>query len=177
MTSHTRIVGLVTILLGTANCVQAPPPSETQQASPTYDIAYEAVEGPFKGMALFIDQGSGETWAAFRDQREAVSKEGPGTRLVTCGQDTIGCFKDEQRPPLLSTLPPTDFLDGAFRYGARPTKFWAMSCNEIEAAATDVATKSTVCPVIGLVQFSYWANGVQAERYQLKSWAGLFSQR
>lgn len=172
-----RIVGLVTILLGTVGCTQAQPQPEPRRTSLTYDIAYEAMEGRLKGLALFIDQASGDTWVAFRDEREAVSKEGPGSPLVACREGAIGCFKEEQRPPLLSTLPPADFLNGAFRYTARPASFWAMTCTEIEASSQEATTTSIVCPVVGLVQFAYAVNGNPTERYQLKSWAGLFAQR
>jgi hypothetical protein len=173
-----RIAGIVTILLGTANCTSPPPQVQPEQAELSYDIAYESVEGGFKGMALFIDPTEGVTWAAFRDERDAVSKEGPGETLFECGNGVIGCFKEAQLPPLLSALPPAGFLDGAYQYTARPIRFWASSCTEIAASSERATTTSVVCPVVGLVQFSYSVDGNdEAERYQLKSLNGLFARR
>lgn len=173
-----RIAGIVMILLGTANCNSPPPQVQPEQAELNYDIAYESVEGGFKRMALFIDPTEGATWAAFRDERDAISKEGPGETLLHCGTGAIGCFKEAQLPPLLSALPPAEFLDGAYQYTARSTRFWAISCTEIAASSELATTTSVVCPALGLVQFSYSVDGNdEAERYQLKSYSGLFARR
>ncbi len=171
-----RIASLAMILMGTACCTTVPSRPEIDRGAPRYDIAYEAVEGGFMGMGMFIDGSSGETWIAFRDDREKIESEGYGEPLAACGQGRVGCFKEELRPPLLSALPPPDFLDGAFTYASRPRRFWAVPCTEISATAGVATTTSVVCPVLGLVEFSY-ANGTAVDRYQLKSWVGLFSQR
>lgn len=128
---------------------------------------------------MFVDPASGETWAAFRDDQDAVEKEDPGDPLSPCARDAIGCFRTTVGPPLLSALPPPDFLNGAFRYSARPRRYWAMPCNEISAISDRGATISVVCPTVGLVEFSFDVPGSESpvERYQWKSMNGLFAQR
>lgn len=144
-----------------------------------FSAAYEATEGGFKGMSMFVDPASGETWVAFRDERDALSKEGFGDPLSPCNQGSISCFRTTGGQPLLSALPPPDFLGGAFRYSAQPRQFWTMSCNEISAVSDRGTTTSVVCPVVGLVEFSFVVTGSESplERYELKSMNGLFAER
>lgn len=173
-----RVVVFAAIVLGATGCSNEPPRPQPVPPKLHYDIAYEATTGGFKGMSLYIDESLGETWVAFRDEREALQKEGFGDPLVPCGQGALGCLKPEGRPPLLSALPPTGFLGGAFRYSARPVTKWAMPCTEITASSERAKTVSIVCEVVGLVQFTYVTGGnPPVEQYELKSWNGLFSHR
>jgi len=152
---------------------------EQGDSRPIFSVAYEATEGGFSGMSMFVDPASGEVWSAFRDDRDELAKDGPGDPLTPCGQGSVGCFQTTGGQPLLSALPPADFLSGAFRYSAQPRQYWSMPCNEISAVSDRGTTTSVVCPVVGLVEFSFVVSGSDSplERYQLKSMNGLFAGR
>ena len=130
-------------------------------------------------MYLFVDPTSGEVWNEFRDDRDAQAKGGFGEPLVPCSKGAIGCYRAEGGRPLLSSAPTPDFLDGEFRYSARPRTYWSWDCTEIAAISEQGTTTSVVCPVVGLVEFSISSPGGPApvERYQLRSFNGLFAQR
>lgn len=172
-----RCVLIASVIVGLAGCSPAWWQAEQSPASLDYRVAYEAASGPFQGMSLFVDPSLGETWVALRDDNEGLSKEGVGDPLTPCDQGSISCFKPEGRPPLLSALPPDGFLEGQFRYSARPVTVWTMPCTEIAAASAGATTTSTVCDTIGLVAFTYAVADAPVERYELKSFAGLFATR
>lgn len=178
-----RMALIVLILTVQVSCS---PPSRTpdQEATPaqkgfSYDVAYQVTEGGLKGMYLFVDPATGETWAEYRDDREAVEQGGFGDPLAPCSRGSIGCYRAWGGRPLVSALPPPDFLGGEFRYSSRPTTFWTMSCHEIRATSDEGATTSIVCPAVGLVAFSVSATGGPGpvERFELRSFNGLFAQR
>lgn len=177
-----RLFLFIAAMVGLSACSQpsqiASAPSDQRMIGSDFSVAYEATDGGFKGMSLFVDPASGETWVAFRDDREAVSKEGFGDPLTPCDVGLIGCFRMHGQP-LLSDLPPAGFLGGEFRFSSSPRSFWAMPCKEIRAMSDHGTTISIVCPVVGLVKFSFAMTGSDGplERYRLKSMNGLFSQR
>ncbi|GEM_PF-5296819 len=174
------ILALLTAVGGCSQPVREADSQSGQGVSAlNYSVAYEATEGGFKGVSMFVDPASGQTWASFRDDRDAPQKEGPGDPLSPCSQGSIGCFQTTGGQPLLSALPPADFLGGAFHYSAGPRQYWSMPCNEISAVSDRGTTTSIVCPVVGLVEFSFVVSGSDSplERYQLKSMNGLFAQR
>lgn len=88
-----RIVVLAAILGAMGSC--SPTQREAEQVSdssprgPEYNVAYEATEGGFKGMSMFIDPPSGETWVAFRDDHERVANEDFGDALVACTEGSL----------------------------------------------------------------------------------------
>lgn len=177
-------VALFTVLVfAMASCSSPTPDAGPDRAQGhinlDYNVAYEATEGGFRGMSMFIDPASGETWVAFRDEREGVSKEGFGDPLSPCSRGSIKCFQTTSAQPLLSALPPADFLQGAFSYSAQARQFWSMPCNEISAVSARGTTISVVCPRVGLVEFSFVVTGSESplERYQLRSMNGLFAER
>lgn len=177
-----RFALFAVIMFALASCSSPNPgagPTPNSRSNPNFNVAYEATDGGFKGMSMFIDPTSGETWIAFRDEREAVAKEGFGDPLSPCGRGPINCFQTTGKQPLLSALPPADFLGGAFSYSAQPRQFWSMPCNEISAVSDQGTTTSVVCPVVGLVEFSFVVTGSDSplERYRLKSMNGLFAER
>lgn len=172
-----RCLAIAMLFLGVTNCSPAQQKAAPAPAALDYRVAYEAAAGGFEGMSLFIDPALGETWVAFRNENEGVSKEGYGDPLAPCGQSSIGCFKPDGRPPLLSKLPPDGFLGGDFIYSARPVTVWTIPCNEISAVSARATTTSTVCGSVGLVAFTYAVLGNPVERYELKSYAGLFATR
>lgn len=73
----------------------------------------------------------------------------------------------------------TRLLKGEFRYAARPVTYWSWSCNEIRATSERGTTTSVVCPVVGLVEFSIptTGDGSSVERFELRSFKGLFADR
>ena len=178
-----RLIVCAVLLITIGGCSQRSQEADAQPdqgvAGSDFSVAYEATEGGFKGMSMFIDPSSGETWVAFRYERDALQKEGFGDPLSLCNQGSISCFRTTAGQPLLSALPPPDFLSGAFRYSVQPRQFWSMRCNEISAVSDRGTTTSVVCPVVGLVEFSFAFTGSDSpiERYQLKSMNGLFAQR
>ncbi|MNR22947.1 hypothetical protein D3C85_1399340 [compost metagenome] len=178
-----RLFVYAALLTAVGGCSQPPQEADAKLEQSVrrldYSVAYEATEGGFKGMSMFVDPASGETWAAFRDERDALAKEGPGDPLSPCTQRPVGCFQTTGGQALLSDLPPAGFLNGAFRYSAQPRQYWSMPCNEISAVSDRGTTTSVVCPSVGLVEFSFVVSGSDSplERYQLKSMNGLFAER
>jgi hypothetical protein len=177
-----RIALIALILVAQASCSHPEAPDDgatPARAKPSYDVAYQVTEGGFKGMYLFVDPTTGETWGEYRDDRDAVEKAGFGDPLAPCGRGSIDCYRAWGGRPLLSALPPPDFLNGEYSYSSRPTTFWTMACEEIRATSDEGATTSIVCPVVGLVAFSMSASGARgpAERFELRSFNGLFAQR
>lgn len=166
------------ILVALASCSQPSRAPERRQPEPGFNVAYQATEGGLQGVYLFVDPGSGDTWSEYRDDREALAKGGFGDSLLPCSQGSIGCFRAWGQP-LLSALPPPDFLNGEYRYSVRPRTYWAMPCSEISAASDRGTTSSVVCPVMGLVEFAVSTTGGPSpvERFQLRSFNGLFAQR
>lgn len=144
-----------------------------------YDVAYQVTEGDFRGMYLFVDPRVGATWSEYRDDREAVAKGFSGDDLTPCSRGSIGCYRTRGGQPLLSSLPPTDFLNSRFRYSARPVTYWSWPCNEITATSDRGITTSVVCPVMGLVEFSTPTTGdaSSVDRFELRSFNGLFAER
>ena len=130
-------------------------------------------------MYLFVDPTSGETRVEYRDGREAIAKDGFGDPLLPCSRGSIGCYRTWGGRPLLSSLPPPDFLNGEFRYSVRPKTYWSRPCSEIRATSEQGTTTSVVCPIVGLVEFSIPVTGGPApvERFELRSFNGLFAQR
>jgi hypothetical protein len=155
------------------------PASPSARNAVSFDVAYQVTEGVFQGMYLFVDPRSGETWPEYRDEREAVAKGGFGDPLTPCSRGSIRCYQTRGGQPLLSSLPPPDFLNGEFRYATRPRTYWSWPCTEISATSKRGATTSVVCPVVGLVEFSVAAtnDSRQVQRFQLRSFNGLFAQR
>ena len=127
---------------------------------------------------MFIDPASGDSWVEFRDDREAQSKAGFSDPLSPCSAGSVGCYQFAGQP-LLSALPLPGFLGGAYRFSARPKRYWNYPCTEISAVSDRGTTTSVVCEAIGLVEFSFVVTGSLSplERYQLRSFNGLFAQR
>ncbi|MET4682750.1 hypothetical protein [Brevundimonas faecalis] len=175
---------LITVfLVALASCSEPSPAPDIEPASgrtdASFDVAYQVTEGGFQGMYLFADPKTGETWSEYRDDREAVAKGGFGEPLTPCSRGSIRCYRMRSGQPLLSSLPPPDFLNGEFRYSSRPMTYWTWPCTEISAVSERGATTSVVCPVVGLVAFSIAATGGpgSVERFELRSFNGLFAQR
>lgn len=182
--SRMRNVLLSVFLVALVSCSE-PSPTPNPATSPSridvaaFDVAYQVTEGDFRGMYLFVDPRLGITWSEYRDDREAVAKGFSGDDLTLCSRGSIGCYRTRGGQPLLSSLPPPDFLNGEFRYAARPVTYWSWSCNEIRATSERGITTSVVCPIVGLVEFSIptTGDGSSVERYELRSFKGLFADR
>lgn len=182
--SRMRNALLSIFLVALMSCSESSPTPEPA-ASPrridvaAYDVAYQVTEGDFRGMYLFADPRLGATWSEYRDDREAVAKGFSGDDLTPCSRGSIGCYRTRGGHPLLSSLPPPDFLNGEFRYSARPVTYWSWPCNEIRATSEGGITTSVVCPVVGLVEFSIRTTGdpKSVDRFELRSFAGLFAER
>jgi len=174
---------IILFLVALASCSEPSPAPDFEPApsriAASFDVAYQVTEGGFLGMYLFADPRLGETWSEYRDDREAIAKGGFGDPLTPCSRGSISCYRTWGGQPLLSSLPPPDFLNGEFRYSARPRTYWTWSCNEISATSERGTTTSVVCPVVGLVEFSIPTTGgpSSVERFELRSFNGLFAQR
>lgn len=166
-----RALAILVLLLG-AGCT--PKPSGLVETELDFSAAYEAVEGPFLGMALFVDEKTGTDWISFS---EIGGTEGWGGGFAQCSAGTVKCLQSEAWPPLLSVLPPHDFLGGSFTYAAVDVDRRSNTCSEITATAGTRQTISIVCPVVGLVEFQYRREGRLVERYILKGMTGLFGSR
>lgn len=178
---HALLSVFLTALVSCSESSPTPDPatSASRISVAAYDVAYQVTEGQFKGIYLFVDPGSGVTWSEYRDDREAVAKGFFGDDLTPCTRGLIGCYKTRGGQPLLSSLPPPDFLNGEFRYSARPVTYWSWPCDEIRATSDRGITTSVVCPVVGLVEFSIPKTGdaSSVDRFELRSFNGLFAER
>lgn len=166
-----KALTILLLLLG-AGC--SPKAVGLPEAEFDFSPAYEAVGGPFLGMALFIDEKTGTSWISFS---EIGGSEGFGDGFAPCSGGTVKCLQSEAWPPLLSSLPPRDFLGGAFTYAAVDVGRRSNTCSEITATAGTRQTISIVCPVVGLVEFQYRREGRMVEKYILKGMTGLFGSR
>src|SRR5690606_9537584 len=115
---------IILFLVALASCSERSPAPDFEPApsriAASFDVAYQVTEGGFLGMYLFADPRLGETWSEYRDDREAIAKGGFGDPLTPCSRGSISCYRTWGGQPLLSSLPPPDFLSGEFRYSARP---------------------------------------------------------
>jgi len=166
-----RALTILMLLLGAGCALKPVGHAETEL---DFSPAYEAVEGPFLGMALFIDERSGTDWISFS---EVGGTEGWGGGFAQCSAGTVKCLQSEVWPPLLSSLPPHDFLGGSFTFAAVDVDRRSSTCSEITTTAGTLQTISIVCPVVGLVEFQYRREGRLVEKYILKGMTGLFGSR
>lgn len=147
-----------------------PPPD------PKFDVAYQQVQGSSPGVMLFFDEPTALALWEFRDERDAVQKVSSES-LIVCHATGGRCLIDQGRPPILSDVPANLTLGGQFRYTETPVRKWASNCRAISASADSQTTTSVNCPLFGVVEIMYSGPTGAVERYELKSYRGLFARR